>query len=322
MRPRSSSSPVSCRSSSWKDIIRPWSNEYVVVDIRLQIYQVRWWRRGRAWAEEERFIPDVRLVEQTGGKTALVAEAAGPRPWRHLGSLAIEAFRAWQAVGAEEELFSSAIREAAGRRVRLLESLVAGQPLSSDLRDALAEMLRARVQWLPEESVAFRDAARTKRGRRRHAITMQWGLGSQEPLSMPAVYLSVIHGRKAGLLRSCSRCGDPFLALSRRRGISDKRRRTCDRCRKVSDLSHAQQGVVRRVLDRVRSHYREKDAHRRWRMTNEAKAEFASRRREIMEDLLQMPFEEWRQKYDPPKVGGRGRPRRSREPERGRQGSG
>ena len=83
------------------------------------------------------------------------------------------------------------------------------------------------------------------------------------------------------------------------RNISDKRRRTCDRCRKVRELSSTQQDVVRRVLDRVRSRYRKKDVQGKWRMTTEAKARFALDCRQITEDLLRMPFEEWRQKYNP-----------------------
>lgn len=53
-----------------------------------------------------------------------------------------------------------------------------------------------------------------------------------------------------------------------------------------------------------------KDVQGKWRMTTEAKAEFALRRVEINNDLQGMPFEEWRQKYNPSRVSGPGRPRR------------
>jgi hypothetical protein len=279
------------------------------VDIKLQVYQVRYWRRGRAWAEEERFVPQVALVEQTDGGTALVSEVAGPWPWRPLGSLAMEAFHAWQAIASHSERWPPAVRGNAEKRRKLLEALVAGQRLPLELRDVLGEMLEAQVQWLPQEIVTLQPVGAEQRGRRRHAVTMQWGVGSRELFSVPVVYLSVVHSRRAGLLQPCTGCGDPFLALDQRRGIGDKRRKTCDTCRKLRELSLNQQRIVRRVLDRVRIHYRKKDAHGRWQMTADAKTQFASHRKEIKQDLKRMPFEDWLQKYDFPKTRSRGRSR-------------
>ncbi len=188
----------------------------------------------------------------------------------------------------------------------MIKGLVMGKELLPQAARALGELVQASVQWLPSVPTAFRGSPGSTR---RNAITLQWAIASREPVSVAAAYLSLIHGQRGGLLRSCTRCEDPFLAVDRR-GRPDRSRRTCDVCRVAGNLSPGQQRIFKRILNRERGHYRKwNPGKKKWDMSPEDRARWAERRRQLQEDLLRLGFGKWVKEHGPEKAPA-GRPRR------------
>lgn len=248
----------------------------------LSVYEVAFLRAQRGWGERERYL-----------RLSPSAPEADPQqvPSCLPGTLATEAYWLWQK--AADSLQDGPRRERHRQRAELVRRLVNWQPLPDRLEDALAELLRARVQWLP----VLPDS---------HRILFRWAVGVRhrhEPFPVAAVYLSVLFGLRTKRLKPCAQCSAPFVADTR----SERRCPDCNRKRRESQVL-ARKADWPWVRDRLRKGHHP--------MT---KGLDASARPQVIsqayQELFNMHLDKWRRKWDLKDPRGRGRRRKqSRHP--------